>query len=66
MLLFLEDMLVDGIWNDVLYFDNTDDSVEWFTTVLQRLLYVLLPLCSIRIKQHTKPWVATSRVLAAR
>ena len=29
----LADMLVDDVWNDVLYFDNTDDSVECFTTV---------------------------------
>ena len=26
----LEDMLVDGVWYDVLYFDNIDDSVECF------------------------------------
>ena len=62
----LEDILVDGVWYDVLYFDNIDDSVECFTTVLQGLLYVLLHLCSIRIEQHTNLWVATSRVLAAR
>ena len=62
----LEDMLVDDVWNDVLSFDNIDDSVECFTTVLQGLIDVLLPLHRIRIKQHTNPWVATSRVLAAR
>ena len=62
----LEDMLVDDVWNDVLSFDNIDDSVECFTTVLQGLLDVLLPLHRIRIKQHTNPWVATSRALAAR
>ena len=62
----LEDMLVDDVWNDVLSFDNIDDSVECFTTVLQGLLDVLLPLRRIRIKQHTIPWVATSRVVAVR
>ena len=53
----LEDMLVNGVWNDVLSFDNIDDSVECFTTVLRGLLDALLPLRHIRIKQlHTNPW----------
>ena len=26
----LEDMLVNGVWNDVLSFDNINDSVECF------------------------------------
>ena len=64
-------MLVDSVWNDVLSFDNINDSVECFTTVLQGLLDPLLPLCRIRIKQHTNCWVAIpavyrSRVFAAR
>ena len=59
-------MLPDGVWNNVLSFDNVDDSVECFTTVLQGLLDALLPLHRIRIKQHTNPWAATSSVLAAR
>ena len=59
-------MLVDGVWNDALSFKNIDDSVECFTTVLQGLLGVLLPLHHNRIKQHTYPWVATRRVLAVR
>ena len=62
----LEDLLADGVWNDVLSFDNVDDSVECFTTVLQGLSDALLPLRRIRIKQHTNPWAATSSVLAAR
>ena len=36
-------MLVDGVWNDVLSFNNIDDSgVKCFITVLQSLLNVLL------------------------
>jgi len=62
----LENLLTDGVWNDVISFDNVDDSVECFTTVLQGLLDVLLPLRRIRIKQHINPWATTSRVLAAR
>ena len=40
----LEDLLVDDVWSSVLSFDNVDDSVECFTTVLQGLLDALLPL----------------------
>ena len=50
----------------MLSFDNIDDSVVCFSTVLQGLLDALLPFRHIRIKQHTNPWAATSRVLAAR
>ena len=56
-------MLVDSVWNDVLSFDNIDDSVECFTTVLQGLLDPLLPLRRIRIKQHTNCWVATNIII---
>ena len=63
----LEEMLVDdGVWNTVLSFDNIDDTVECFTTVLQGLLDALLSLRQIRVKQHFNPWAAAGVVREAR
>jgi len=59
----LEEMLFnDDVWNAVLSFDNIDDTVECFTTVLQGLLDALLPLRQIRVKQYVNPWAATGSV----
>ena len=55
--LLLQDMLSeDSVWCDVLSFDDIDDSVLCFTTVLEGLLDFLVPLRKIRIKQSVNPW----------
>ena len=48
----LEDVLTDDVRNKVLSFDNVNDSVECFVTVLQATLDLLLLLHRIRVKQH--------------
>ena len=65
--LLLQDMLSeDSVWCDVLSFDDIDDSVLCFTTVLEGLLDFLVPLCKIRIKQFVNPWATGGDITAAR
>ena len=58
--------MADDVWNDVLSFDDVNDSTECFVTVLQGLLDVLLSLRRVRIKQHINPWAANGRVINVR
>ena len=58
--LLLQDMLSeDRVWHDVLSFDDIDDTVLCFTTVLEGLLDFLVPLHKISIKQTVSPWATT-------
>ena len=52
----LQDLLTDDVWNDVLSFDDVDDSVECFTLVLRAVFDLLVPLRKICVKQRVNPW----------
>ena len=61
----LQDLLTDDVWNDVLSFDDVNDSVECFTQVLCAVFDLLVPLRKICVKQRVNPWVANGAVIAA-
>lgn len=55
----------DHVWHDVLSFDDMDDTVLCFTTVLEGLLDFLMPLHKIRVKQTVSPWATNSDIATA-
>ena len=60
----LRAIYTDEVWNDVFSFDNVSDIVECFTTVLQELMELQVPIYRVCIKQHVSPWAADSAVFA--
>ena len=54
--LLLQDMSSgNSVWHDVLSFDDIGNAVLYFTTVVEGLLYFLVPLHKIRVKQNFNP-----------
>jgi len=60
----LHAIYTDEVWNNVFSLDNVSDIVECFTSVLQELMELLVPLHRVCIKQHLSPWTADSGVSA--
>ena len=64
--LLLQDMLSrNSVWHDMLAFDDIGNAVSCFITVLEGLLYFLVPLHKTRVKQNFNPWASSSVITAA-
>ena len=46
----------DHAWHNALSFNDIDNSVLCFTTVLEGLLDFVVPLHNIRVTQNVNPW----------
>jgi len=59
------DLFIDEAWDAVFSFDNVSDTVQYFNTVLQGLLDLLVPEHKIHVRQNVSPWAAGVDVAAA-
>ena len=59
------DLFIDEAWDAVFSFDNVSDTVQYFTTVLQGLLDLLVPEHKICVRQNVSLWAAGVGVAVA-
>ena len=62
-----EIFMCDDIWDDVLSkFDNLSDCLECFNLIINGLLYKLVPLKNLRVRQRDCPWLSNASLTKAR
>ena len=62
----LDKVLLDESWSDVFGADDIDVCTKAFTLVMQYIMNALVPLQTLRIKQHSIPWGYNPAIAAAR
>ena len=59
--------MCDDIWDDVMSsFDNISDCVECFNEIVLRLLDILVPLKTLRVRHQSCPWLSNASLTQAR